>query len=225
LDSEIYTDEQVLKNACKDKEFELLWNGHWDQVIDSEGKQKFTQQHFSDFQLVRKLAFYTGNCKTQIERLFRQSPCYQQYGKDGKWTKYESDIRTDIEKATSTCWAVYNPSSYKKDWKPDYHAIYASLTDTDESKRPFRNPKLISILKDYINKYADKNVMVYLAVYNNGRLTDIVKSASGLISTETVNAFYKIPSDLSDTTTNYCLKFFVWNEELVPAGACGAISE
>jgi len=75
------------------------------------------------------------------------------------------------------------------------------------------------------SKYADKNVMVYLAVYNNGRLTDIVKSASGLISTETVNAFYKIPSDLSDTTTNYCLKFFVWNEELVPAGACGAISE
>jgi len=183
LDSEIYTDEQVLKNACKDKEFELLWNGHWDQVIDSEGKQKFTQQHFSDFQLVRKLAFYTGNCKTQIERLFRQSPCYQQYGKDGKWTKYESDIRTDIEKATSTCWAVYNPSSYKKDWKPDYHAIYASLTDTDESKRPFRNPKLISILKDYINKYADKNVAYLPYLFKEDRningATSIVKKVTG----------------------------------------------
>jgi len=75
------------------------------------------------------------------------------------------------------------------------------------------------------SKYEDKNVTVYLAVYNNGRLTDIVPSSSGIIGTETVSAFYKIPSDLSDETTNYSMKFFVWTEDLVPAGACGVITE
>ena len=41
------------------------------------------------------------------------SPCYQQYGKDDKWTKYESDIRKDIQTVSSTCMAVYNPNYYK----------------------------------------------------------------------------------------------------------------
>lgn len=183
LEQEKYTDEQVLKNASKDEEFKLLWEGNWSQVLDREGNQKFTQQHFSDFQLIRKLAFYTGNCKTQIERLFRQSPCYQQYGKNGKWPKYESDIRTDIEKATSTCTAVYNPSAHKEEWRPDYKAFYAALTDADENKRPFKNPALISILKDYINKHSGRKIAYLPYLFKEDRningATNIVKKVTG----------------------------------------------
>lgn len=96
IDKPIRTDEEVLRVAMKNKDFELLWNGKWEQVVDVNGNQKYQQQHYADFVLVRKLTFYTGNCPEQVERLFRLSPCYNQYGKDGKWTKYESDIRKDI---------------------------------------------------------------------------------------------------------------------------------
>ena len=94
----------------KDQKFNLLWNDKWAEVVDDQGQPLYTQQHYADFALISKLTYYTGNSPTQVERLFKQSPCYLAYGRDGKWTKYESDIRKDIQKASSTCTKVYMPA-------------------------------------------------------------------------------------------------------------------
>ena len=96
LDGEKYSDQQVLGAALKDKKFNLLWNNRWAEVVDDQGRPLYTQQHYADFALISKLTYYTGNSPSQVERLFKQSPCYLAYGRDGKWTKYESDIRKDI---------------------------------------------------------------------------------------------------------------------------------
>ena len=93
----------------KEKDFALLWNDRWEEVTDQNGNQKYSQQHYSDFVLIKKLIFYSGNCPTQAERLFRKSPCYLAYGRNGKWTKYEKDISNDLKSASTKCTAVYDP--------------------------------------------------------------------------------------------------------------------
>ena len=105
----IRSDEDVLRIAMKDKDFVLLWTDRWEEVTDKNGNQKYSQQHYSDFVLIKKLIFYSGNCPTQAERLFRKSPCYLAYGRNGKWTKYEKDIINDLKSASTKCTAVYDP--------------------------------------------------------------------------------------------------------------------
>ena len=109
IDEPIRTDEDVLRIAMRNKDFALLWNDRWEEITDKNGNQKYTQQHYSDYALIKKLIFYTGNCPTQAERLFRKSPCYLAYGRDGKWTKYEKDIANDLKSASTKCTAVYDP--------------------------------------------------------------------------------------------------------------------
>lgn len=109
IDEPIRSDEEVLRIAMKEKDFSLLWNNRWEEVTDKNGNQKYTQQHYSDYALIKKLIFYTGNCPTQAERLFRKSPCYLAYGKDGKWAKYEKDIINDLKSASTKCTAAYDP--------------------------------------------------------------------------------------------------------------------
>lgn len=110
----IRTDEEVLKIAMKERDFALLWNDRWEEVTDKNGNQKYSQQHYSDFVLIKKLIFYSGNCPTQAERLFRKSPCYLAYGRNGKWSKYETDIANDLKSASTKCTAVYDPHYGKK---------------------------------------------------------------------------------------------------------------
>lgn len=171
-----YSDEEVLKVALKDKKFDLLWNDRWDEVVDKDNQPLYATQHYADFALVQKINFYTCNCPTQTERLFRKSPCYQAYGKD-KWEKYERDIKNDIRKASSTCENVYSPLPkpyYPKvtngdisvvnsepEWSPDFEKIYKQLCEKDDSKKTFKNPALISILKDYVRKYQDNEDIKY----------------------------------------------------------------
>ena len=99
-------DEEVLRVALRNQKFRLLWNDRWEEITKYDGSH-YSSQHYADKALMNKLAYYTGNCPTQMERLFRQSPTYQAYGKNGKWAKYESDIRKDIKSACETCAYVY----------------------------------------------------------------------------------------------------------------------
>ena len=114
----IRSDDEVIKIALRNEEFNLLWNNQWEQVINREGNQKYSSQHYADMGLMRKLIFFTGNCPAQAERLFRSSPCYQAYGKDGKWSKYDKDIKKDLETTSSTCLAVYDPNYKATKTKP-----------------------------------------------------------------------------------------------------------
>lgn len=164
---ELYSDDKVLQIALKNKDFNLLWNNQWDKVMGSDGSQKFTTQHYADFSLIRRLTYYTGNCPTQVERLFRQSPTFQAYGKNGKWVKIESDIQTDIKSASSTCTTVYTPNATAQDtgtggvWYPDFPKIL-SMLQGDKDTRLIKNPALVELLTDYITKYQDKEKIQYI---------------------------------------------------------------
>lgn len=195
-----YSDKEVLEVALREKNFNLLWHDSWDKVVDKEGKQKYTQQHFADFALIRKLTFYTCNCPSQVERLYRSSPTYQAYGKNGKWSKFESDIRKDIEKASSTCSAVYSPlvktvgsgeaevvegePAPSAEWKPNFQEIYKLLSAEDEESKLFKNPVLVTMLKDYIVKFSGRTDIRYIPYLfkedrNINGATHIVKQAFG----------------------------------------------
>ena len=176
LDGEKYSDQQVLSVALKDKKFSLLWNDKWAEVVDDQGHPLYTQQHYADFALISKLTYYTGNSPSQVERLFKQSPCYLAYGRDGKWTKYESDIRKDIQKASSTCTKVYTPAEVVQvdaqgdagkvdgsqivlfvEGKPQFQSIKKWL---DDGQDPLvKDPELKSYLVEYIKKYEGKNII------------------------------------------------------------------
>lgn len=176
IDGEKYSDQQVLSAALKDKKFNLLWNDKWAEVVDDQGHPLYTQQHYADFALISKLTYYTGNCPSQVERLFKQSPCYLAYGRDGKWTKYESDIRKDIQKASSTCTKVYMPAEVVQvdtqsdagkvdgsqivlfvEGKPQFQSIKKWL---DDGQDPLvKDPELKSYLIEYIKKYEGKNII------------------------------------------------------------------
>ena len=181
IEEPIRSDEEVIRLILKDKKAELLWNGNWEQVTDANGNQKYTQQHYADMVLIRKLVFYTGNCPTQVDRLFRLSPCFRQYGRDGKWTKYESDIKKDIYTTSTTCLAVYDPDYHKNDtgvaplvpvnsetpimlksdWMPDFKKCRELLYATDGSN-PFEDTTLIMLMRDYIDKYSEKPGLIYI---------------------------------------------------------------
>ncbi len=193
IDTEKYKDDTVLSVALKNKDFKLLWEGNWDKVVDKQGNQKYSQQHYADFALIRKLTFYTCNFPAQVERLFKQSPCYLAYGKNGKWSKYESDIKKDIQKASSTCTAVYSPMKemvvrgadvVNTDiWVPDYQKFYQLLM-ADKDSRPIKNRALVEILKDYILKYqGQKNIQYIPDLFTEDRningATNIVKKVFG----------------------------------------------
>lgn len=124
----IRSDDEVIQIALRNEEFNLLWNDNWEQVINKEGNQKYSSQHYADMGLMRKLIFFTGNCPAQAERLFRSSPCYQAYGKDGKWPKYDKDIKKDLETTSTTCLAVYDPNYKSTKTKPPEPAP----TNTDQ---------------------------------------------------------------------------------------------
>ena len=200
LDGEKYSDQQVLSVALKDKKFSLLWNDKWAEVLDDQGQPLYTQQHYADFALISKLTYYTGNCPTQVERLFKQSPCYLAYGRDGKWTKYESDIKKDIQKASSTCTKVYMPAEVVQvdnqgnagkvdgsqivlfaEGKPQFQSIKKWL---DDGQDPLvKDPELKSYLIEYIKKYEGKNIIYIRDLHeednNVNGWSSIVKRVSG----------------------------------------------
>lgn len=173
-----FEDDKVLEVALRNQDFRLLWENKWELVKDKEGNQKYSQQHYSDFALIRKLTFYTANCPEQVNRIFRQSPCYQAYGQNGKWVKYESDIKKDIETASTTCTAVYTPKAIKTTdntgespsditvvdseiWFPDFKKINQLLyTNTDD--KLIKNPVLLGIVQEYVMKYQNKEDTLYL---------------------------------------------------------------
>ncbi len=204
IDNEKYDDDTVLKIALQNEDFRLLWEGQWDKVVDKEGNQKYSQQHYADFALIRKLTFYTCNNPVQVERIFRQSPCYLSYGKNGKWSKYESDIRKDIQTASSTCTAVYSPKLPKPNesnilineednlWTPDFVDIKTRIENG-----AIDNPALKGRLLSYIGKYRFSNIIYidYLHTYDlnvNGN-TQIVRRVLGdqLIFSNKMNSFFK----------------------------------
>lgn len=192
IEKPIRSDEEVIRLILKDKKAALLWNDHWDEVADENGNAEYDSQHYSDCGLIRKICFYSGNCPTQMDRIFRMSPCYQQYGKDDKWTKYESDIRKDIQTVSSTCMAVYNPNYYKNntgvakinpnslvdmgmgiplvnplEWKPDFNQMENLLHNKEEC--PFKNAALIGLLKAYVQKYKYRPVCYYPGLFKEDK--------------------------------------------------------
>jgi len=179
----LYTDEQVLEVALRDAKFQMLWENRWDEVKNKDGSLTYTQQHYADFALVKKLAYYTGNNPEQIERLFRASPTYQAYG-HGKWEKFEKDIKKDIANATQNCRAIYIPKVEGKvvstDWQPDFDAIYTLL---NSSNNPLKTPALTRILQDYILKYQYQNPRYIPYLFKEDRnvngATNIVKKVVG----------------------------------------------
>ena len=200
IDGEKYSDQQVLSVALKDQKFNLLWNDKWAEVKDNEGQPLYTQQHYADFALISKLTYYTGNSPFQVERLFKQSPCYLAYGRDGKWSKYESDIRKDIQKASSTCTKVYTPAEVVQvdnqgeigkvdgsqivlfaEGKPQFDTIKKWLTNGQDPL--VKDPELKSYLIEYIKKYEGKNIICIPDLHkednNVNGWTSIVKRVSG----------------------------------------------
>lgn len=200
LDGEKYSDQQVLSVALKDKKFNLLWNDKWAEVVDDQGQPLYTQQHYADFALITKLTYYTGNCPTQVERLFKQSPCYLAYGRDGKWTKYESDIKKDIQKASSTCTKVYMPAEVVQvdnqgdagkvdgsqvvlfvENKPQFKIIKSWLYS--EKDPLVKDLKLKSYLMEYIKKYEGQDIIYIPDLYkednNVNGWSSIVRQVSG----------------------------------------------
>lgn len=184
LDTSIYTDEEVLGVAMKDQKFNLLWEGKWEDVKNKDGSPVYTSQHYADYALVKKLIYYTANTPTQAERLYRQSPCYQAYGKNGKWAKFEADIAKDFKKASQNCGAIYTPINegvvVPADFKPDFPAIYKMLDGNDN---PFKSPALTSILKGYVLKYQYQNPQYIPYLFKEDRnvngATNIVKKVVG----------------------------------------------
>lgn len=194
--TEKYSDEEVLRVAMRDKKFKLLWNNKWEEVKDKNGNPQYSQQHYADLALVRKLTYYTGNVPAQVERLFRQSPCYQAYGKNGKWEKYESDIRKDIETASKTCTAVYSPTTVSisdgsevanvepapsEGWRPKFENILSNL---QSENCVFQSPKLKTMLLEYVAKYSGRQGIHYLPYLfkedrNINGCTAIVKKVLG----------------------------------------------
>lgn len=122
----IYTDEDVLKFAKNDKKFQLLWNNKWDEVLDENGERLYGAQHFSDFSLIKKLSFYTGNCPKQMEKMFKNSPTYKAYGfKNGKkYIKFDKDIENDIKSACKSCTKVFE----KKDLQAQVETVAKGIT-------------------------------------------------------------------------------------------------
>lgn len=181
IEEPIRSDEEVISLILKDKKAELLWNGNWEQVTDANGNQKYSSQHYADCGLIRKICFYSGNCPTQIDRVFRLSPCYRQYGTEKEYIKFESDIKKDIHTTSTTCKEVYNPNHHKKntevatpvptatetpimaisEWTPDFKKCRDLLYATDGSN-PFENTTLIMMLRDYVDKYSEKSNITYI---------------------------------------------------------------
>lgn len=212
IEKPMYSDEEVLEIALKNKTFNLLWNNEWKKVEDDNGTQKFTQQHFADFSLIKRLSYYTANCPTQIERLFRQSPCYKAYGTNGKWKKYESDIKNDIKKVSETCTVIYRPKpktivpttdtgsvgdgNKPKSWQPNFTAIRKMLNEKDVNQQVFSNSALISILKTYVDKYSNSNITYIPNLFNEDTnfvgATKIIRSIIGdnLRYSTQFNGFY-----------------------------------
>lgn len=99
------TDEELLEKAKDSGDgdaFTALWEGNW--------KDAYQSQSEADMALCRKLAFWSGKDKEQMDRLFRQSALFRQ-----KWDeKHHADGATygeeTLDKAIETTEAVYSPS-------------------------------------------------------------------------------------------------------------------
>lgn len=98
------TDEELLgkaKDSGDGDTFTSLWDGNW--------KDAYQSQSEADMALCRKLAFWSGKDKEQMDRLFRQSALFRQ-----KWDeKHHADGATygeeTLDKAIETTEAVYSP--------------------------------------------------------------------------------------------------------------------
>lgn len=174
-EKQVYSDEFILQTALKDEKFNLLWFDRWNEVKDKDGNPCYTHQHYADFALISKLIYYSHNCPSQAEKLFKLSPCYQAYGKNGKYPKNESDIRNDLKKASETCVAVYEvkpqvvvPPDIDIDivdengnWKPDFQAIQLAL-----NTGVIKKPKLRTILQKYIDNHFGEKITYIPDLHN-----------------------------------------------------------
>ena len=192
---EIYTDEEVLEVALKNNKFKLLWEDRWEEVMDEQGQQRYSTQHYADMALIKQLTFYTHNHSVQVERLFKQSPCFKAYGKGGKWSKLEKDIKYDIAQASSTCTSVYTKSTKQEEepWQPNFKDIRYQIEEGDA----ISNPVLKTILLQYIGKYAyakDVQYIPYLHAFDMNVIgfTEVVQKALGdkLIYSNKLAGFY-----------------------------------
>lgn len=199
IDVPVRPDKEVLDIALKDKDFSLLWYGKWKEVADGDGKQKYAKQHYADFVLMRKLCYYTENCPSQMERLFRQSPCYKAYGTGEKsnYIKFEADIKKDIKTTSSTCAAVYNPLGPLKK-KIDLDMILQWLNSPDINERVFSNDELLNSLKSYCYKYREDTTTNYIKELSHYQryIVDLVKIVRGVLGerlkySKRYGSFYK----------------------------------
>lgn len=98
-------DEELLEKAKGSGDgdtFAALWDGNW--------KDAYQSQSEADMALCRKLAFWSGKDKEQMDRLFRQSALFRQ-----KWNeKHHANGATygeeTLGKAIETTEAIYSPS-------------------------------------------------------------------------------------------------------------------
>lgn len=152
LDAPMSEDDVVLKLAMKKPTFELLWNNKWEEVLNKDGKPKYGAKHYANMGLWRDLSFYTRNCPSQMERLYRQSPFYKAYTKEHP--KAEREITCDLNRVITSCSAIYNPiGAMRKGY--DLEKIYESLCSDSPEERVFSNEELISALKKYCLKYIE----------------------------------------------------------------------
>lgn len=196
LESQVYEDDVVLQAAMRDSKFQLLWGNRWNEVMDAAGQPLYSSQHFADYALIQKLIYYTHNCPAQAERLFRLSPCYQAYGKNGKWPKNESDIKNDLKTASAGCTAVYEPKAevidLNNDWQPDFDDIINQLDNGALTNLALKN-RLLNYIGKY--RYEDIHYVPYLHTFDmnvNGN-TQIVRAVLGdqLIYSNKMSSFFK----------------------------------
>lgn len=98
------SDEELLDKATKSDDgdsFTMLWEGKW--------QDSFPSQSEADMSLCRKLAFWSGKDREQMDRLFRQSKLYRE-----KWdVKHHASGATygeeTIARAMEMTETVYNP--------------------------------------------------------------------------------------------------------------------
>ena len=196
-ESRVYDDAFVLRVAMKDEKFKLLWEGRWDEVKGQDGKGLYGSQHYADYALIKKLIFYTHNCPSQAEDLYRCSPSYMEYGTGGKWVKYEKDIRNDIRRASETCDKVYEAQAEVVDeWQPDFNEIKKQLDDGVISDTDLKN-----ILLDYIGKYKYTRIPYIPYLFKNDW---------------NVNGFTKIVCDVLDDQlifSNKLQSFYLWRSK------------
>jgi primase-polymerase (primpol)-like protein len=84
--NEKFTDEEIMQwalNADNGEKFHNLWEGHWQDITDENGNQRYPSQSEADFALIDIIANYT-RARNQVWRLFLKSELGKQLVKRKK---------------------------------------------------------------------------------------------------------------------------------------------